>query len=151
VRRTDPVEEPISYESVEGLHQLFEKVLADKGQPGNDEYAEIKVGNLTMYFHKETAQRWEDSFRDFVNTYNRASDEMPEAVSPLTEGPSYIHLGAALGSQRDAFIFMGLGQYYGLWRTFTPSDLNFSPEETAALMGMGFICLTGYERPEYDH
>ena len=68
--------------------------------------------------------------------------EYPEP-DRLRSGPSYIELGAVLGSQELALRLIGLGQLVGLWRAVTPEAVGIAGAEAKRLAGNGFVMMTG--------
>ena len=68
-------------------------------------------------------------------------------VTPLSEGPSYIHVGAVMSSQQMACALFGVGEVLGLWKVVTPQTLGFSDPEVTEMAGRGFVMIDGY-RPE---
>lgn len=62
-----------------------------------------------------------------------------EYGTTMSTGPTYIHLGAELGSQELALRFMALGSSLDLFKLMTGRDLGMSEEETKELAGGGFI------------
>lgn len=62
----------------------------------------------------------------------------------LAGGPSYIELGAEIGSQELAFRLFAYGEAMGYWRVITPEKLGVKGEFADALAGQGMIMITGY-------
>ena len=58
----------------------------------------------------------------------------------LESGPSYIEIGAELGSQEIALLFLALGELLGIWSVIIPAKLGLPPE----MAGQGFIMCSGY-------
>lgn len=69
----------------------------------------------------------------------------------LTQGPSYIELGAQIGTamgQQDAMRLMALGETLGTWRIVTPRRLlgnTITDAEADAMAGRGFVLIDGYK------
>ena len=70
----------------------------------------------------------------------------------LTEGPSYIELGAWVGDQTDALMVMALGQHHGLWKVITPQVIRdmdpngkFADMDDDQLAGVGFVLIEGFD------
>ena len=55
------------------------------------------------------------------------------------QGPSYIELGAWLGSQDVALRLIGLGELVGLWTAMTAARLGIPREQAVEMAGAGFI------------
>lgn len=68
-------------------------------------------------------------------------------VAPLCNGPSYIDVGAVLGSQTLAFVLFAVGKVLGLWDIITSQTLGIEGEKAGALAGLGFVMISGF-RPE---
>lgn len=68
-------------------------------------------------------------------------------LKPLDEwqrGPSYITVGAWLGSQDAAFSLFALGEVLDLWHVITPQRLGETDEEVIRrAVGSGFVMITG--------
>lgn len=62
----------------------------------------------------------------------------------LANGPSYIEVGATIGSQGAAFQLFALGKALGLWDVITPENLGISGEEARQMAGNGFVMMTGH-------
>lgn len=67
-----------------------------------------------------------------------------ELAEIMKGGPSYITLGAHIGSQGGAFQLMALGKVLGLWNVVTPATFGFDGAEAKQLAGAGMIMMTGY-------
>lgn len=92
---------------------------------------------LEAAVNKEQAEKIKTEFENLLKDY-----PYPER---LIEGPSYIEVGASLGSQDHAFKMFGLGKFYKLWDVITP--IKFGLKDPAAARnaaGQGFIMMTGY-------
>lgn len=64
--------------------------------------------------------------------------------SVLAGGPSYITLGAYIGSQEYAFRFMALGKALGLWEVITPATMHLEGAAADQAAGAGFVLMTGW-------
>ncbi len=67
----------------------------------------------------------------------------------LAGGPSYIEVGAVLGSQSAAFRLFALGKILGLWKLITPASLGMTGEGERRMAGIGFILISGW-RPTFE-
>lgn len=56
-------------------------------------------------------------------------------------GPSYIALGAWIGSQQLALILMGVGSHFNCWSVVGPSTLGIEGKAAEELMGRGFLMI----------
>ena len=72
--------------------------------------------------------------------------EYPDPES-LAGGPSYITVGAEIGSQSGAFQLFALGKALGLWQVITPRKLGVTGDMADQMAGSGFIMMTGYSVP----
>jgi hypothetical protein len=60
---------------------------------------------------------------------------------PLTDGPSYIEVGAVIGDQSAAFSLFALGKALGIWGIITPQSMGFTGDEARQMAGSGFIMI----------
>jgi len=74
-------------------------------------------------------------------------DTYPEPER-LAGGPSYIEIGAVIGSQEMAFRLFALGGVLKLWEVITPQRLGIHGEDASKLAGRGFIMMSGYRSSE---
>lgn len=93
---------------------------------------------------KAKAETHRDEFIQILRTYPNGR---------LADGPSYIEVGAEIGSQEAAFLMFALGQTLGLWRVVTPASIGAPPERFKELAELGFVMITGFrgETPTSDH
>jgi hypothetical protein len=67
------------------------------------------------------------------------------SVERLKAGPSYIELGAWLGDQTMALMFMALGEVLGFWKIISPTTLGVKdPAVAGDMAGRGFVMISGY-------
>ena len=62
----------------------------------------------------------------------------------LTHGPSYIEVGAELGSQDAALGLFGLGEALDLWKVITPKTMHVEGPQADVLAGQGFVMISGF-------
>lgn len=62
----------------------------------------------------------------------------------LKNGPSYMTVGGALGSQQAAFQLFALGEVLGLWSVITPATFGLTGPEAKEAAGKGYIMISGY-------
>lgn len=74
-------------------------------------------------------------------------DTYPD-LERLASGPSYIEVGAEIGSQGAAFQLFALGKSLGLWDVITPASMGLKGEQARQLAGAGFIMISGYQPQE---
>lgn len=82
----------------------------------------------------------------FKDDLIRILSDYPDADN-LAKGPSYIHVGAEIGDQGDAFRLFALGKVLGLWNVITPETMGFEGQEAWRLAGGGFVMITGWRKP----
>jgi hypothetical protein len=92
----------------------------------------------------------------FVVAFNmeKPEGELREALAELLSeypeperlkgGPSYIEVGAELGSQEMAMRLFALGQALGMWKVITPEGLGIEGEDADRMAGSGFVMMTGW-------
>lgn len=61
------------------------------------------------------------------------------SVDDFLGGPSYISVGAWIGSQDIALRLMALGEHLKLWEVITPERLGITGPQVDALAGAGFV------------
>ena len=76
---------------------------------------------------------------DFINILN----SWP-AREELAGGPSYIAVGAIVGSQSAALQMFALGKVLGLWQVITPAMFGLTGREADDMAGAGYVMITGY-------
>jgi len=62
----------------------------------------------------------------------------------LASGPSYIEVGAEIGSQDLALMLFALGKVLGFWEIITPETFGCKGEEGNKMAGRGFVMISGY-------
>lgn len=72
--------------------------------------------------------------------------EYPEPER-LAGGPSYIEIGAVLGSQDFAMCLFALGAHLKLWTIITPETLHLEGADADRAAGQGFVMMSGW-KPE---
>lgn len=97
----------------------------------------IDVHFMTVGVSKEGAERERDRLAGILNSY-------PNPDS-LASGPSYIDVGATLGSQDAALRLFALGEVLGMWEVITPERLGFTGHEAVELAGAGMVMTSGYK------
>jgi len=63
----------------------------------------------------------------------------------LAGGPSYIEVGAEIGSQGVALRLFALGKVLDLWDVITPEKLGIKGKEADELAGRGLVMITGFK------
>ena len=67
------------------------------------------------------------------------------APERLAGGPSYIEVGAKVGSQDTALRLFALGKVLDLWNVITPETLGIKGKEADELAGSGLVMITGFK------
>lgn len=119
-----------------GVLEIYAMPHVDEA-PENIERVDVEFEVIGVDRDKAEARRGE--FIALMDSYPQ-----PER---LAGGPSYIEVGAEIGSQSGAFQMFALGKVLGLWDIITPSKMGFAGEEARQMAGSGFIMITGY-RPQ---
>lgn len=86
---------------------------------------------------KEAAEKRKADLIEILETY-------PEPKR-LAGGPSYIEMGAVLGSQDAALRLFALGKVLGLWNVVSPATLGMDGDQARQLAGQGFIMMSGFQ------
>lgn len=66
----------------------------------------------------------------------------------LRGGPSYIEVGAVIGSQDNALRLYALGKVLGFWDIITPESFGMEGKMAEAAAGRGLVMITGYREEE---
>jgi hypothetical protein len=86
---------------------------------------------------KAKAEQYRPSLIEWLTNY-------PEPER-LAGGPSYIEIGARVGSQEAALRLFALGDVLGLWKLITPERLGITGPEADALAGNGLVMISGWK------
>ena len=62
----------------------------------------------------------------------------------LQDGPSYISVGAVVGSQDNALRMFAMGEALGMWKVLTPEVLGITGEEADVFAGRGLVMMSGW-------
>ena len=110
-----------------------------------------EVGSATapfvdMHFVYVSVQETDGLKDAFVDALDDGT--FPEYGTNVSNGLSYIQIGAELFSQELALRFMALGIHLGLWELGKPSTL-FGIDQAAEdnLIGLGFLYAIGWQAP----
>ena len=98
----------------------------------------IDVHFMQIGVNKKKAEKYREEFEALLDKY-------PEP-DRLAGGPSYIEVGAILGSQGSAFRMFALGQVLGLWTVITPAALGMTGPMADQMAGSGMVMINGYKR-----
>jgi len=99
----------------------------------------VDVVFMTIGVNKQQAEARKEELTDILNNY-------PEPER-LAGGPSYIEVGAAIGSQEAAFQLFAVGKVLGFWDVITPETMGISGSQARELAGGGMIMISGYRKP----
>ena len=97
---------------------------------------------ITVGVDKEKAEEYRDELVLILKTYPQ-----PER---LAGGPSYIEVGAEIGSQDAALQLFALGQVLGFWKVITPETLGITGQEAIQTAGMGLVMISGFKNDSGD-
>lgn len=135
----------------EGAVQVTEVWLgvdAQPDEPPTDETTVVDVHFFTVAVDRRAAATWADTFYALCDAWPPDRTYMPE--DRLAGGPSYIELGAQVGTlmgQQDALRLMALGEVLGAWKVITPARLfgaDVSQREADRAAGQGYVMISGY-------
>lgn len=118
---------------VQKLALLVENALSDDTSNVQD------VGFMRVAVSDENVSK--DDFIEALTTAltHAEGDFVSVDFHELAQGPSYITLGAWIGSQQTALILMAVGAFFGIWGIATPMKLGITGEKAKELMGSGFV------------
>lgn len=118
--------------------------------PDDEDRRLVDVHFFVVSVDMREAEHRRDELIAILNEWPPDPAYQPE--NRLAVGPSYIELGAQVGTmmgQQDALRLMALGHALGIWQLITPQTFlpNIGQEEADQLAGRGFVMISGY-RPE---
>lgn len=96
----------------------------------------VDVHFLTVGVNKPMADAIREELAGILDGYPR-----PDR---LAGGPSYIELGAEIGSQDAALRLFAVGKVLGLWDVITPKSMGITGPMADQLAGSGMVMITGY-------
>lgn len=138
----------VQEEEVEGVSVVHVWLGVDETPDTPDENI-VDVHFFNVKVDAEEAERHRDEFHAICAAWPPDPTHMSE--NRLASGPSYIELGAQIGTfqgQQDALRFMALGEILGAWKVVTPARLHIEYEELAnQLAGSGYVMISAYEGP----
>lgn len=105
--------------------------MPHESDPTFEKYPKIDVGLFTVAIFPVKAEENKEQLIQIMKTYPN--------IDRLSKGPSYIEVGAVLGSQEAAFKLAALGKHLGLCNIMSPLSLGFDPESAADMIGGGFF------------
>lgn len=100
----------------------------------------VDVHFLTIGVNKPRAVAIREELAGILNGYPQ-----PER---LAGGPSYIELGAEIGSQDAALRLFAVGKVLGFWDVITPRAMGITGPQADELAGSGMVMITGYNIPK---
>lgn len=100
----------------------------------DEAYAKVDVSFMVVAVHREQAEARKAELVEVLKGY--------PSLSRLLEGPSYIEVGAEVGSQEIALRLYALGEVLGFWEVVTPERIGVQGEEARALAGRGFVMVS---------
>lgn len=145
-----------SFESLEKAIPRLDEILYDKylvrgtreGDAGTENEVVVDVGFELLAVDRIAAEPFKQELQDILALYpGTIYPDLP----PLAQGPSYIHVGGALGSQGRALCLFALGEALDFWRVITPKRLfhdmagdDISDAEAREMAGRGLVMIDGY-------
>lgn len=120
------------------LHVYAMPHVSEISEP--EQLALVDLHFFTVGVYKDRAIEKKDDLLAWLNTYPN-----PET---LACGPSYIALGAEIGSQEAAMRLYGLGHALELWEVRIPKDFGVTGADADRAAGNGWVIITGYRRPD---
>ena len=108
----------------------------DEAPTGNT-HELVDVHFMQIAVNKEEAEKHREEFEILLSEY-------PEP-DRLAGGPSYLEVGAFIGSQEAAFRMFALGQALGLWTVMTPAKLGITGPMADQMAGSGMVMISGYK------
>lgn len=133
LRKGDPVVE----HDAGPLHvtEIFDMPHEDSAP---DDLAKIDVVFMTVGVDRKAAEENRAELIEILKHY-------PDKAS-LAAGPSYITVGATVGSQDTALRLFALGQVLGLWDVITPKGLGISdPAKALEMAGVGYVMISPWK------
>jgi len=135
------------------MMKLIEYILnhTDRGEcqcgkcvdKGEDREAPLHSINVHFFW---VSKRGEPNAKDLLALLE---EEYPQ-MDRLRGGPSYIEMGAAIGSQQYALLLIGLGGLVGLWDVITPEKLGVIGAPADELAGSGLVMSAGLKAQCYS-
>lgn len=123
------------------------RVIEINGYPTAPDSTGVDVHFLMIGFTPEVDEITPLEFVDMI-VDAETGEWMSFLLDEFKQGPSYITIGAWLGSQDQALRFMALGEHYGLWHVITPAKLGATGERADKMAGTGFVMISGLKVPE---
>jgi hypothetical protein len=131
--------EVVSEKTKDGIHVVQIDAMPHKDDPEAADLHKVDMILLSVGVHMGRAQERKAELVEFLKSF--------DDQAMLAGGPSYIHMGAAIGDQGAAFRLFALGQALDLWRVVTPKAFGMQGEEAERAAGLGYVLITGW-RPE---
>lgn len=111
----------------------------------NDDYEKVDVHFVAVGVNRHAAELHAVELAEILGDYPPIVFGEPN--TPLTRGPSYISVGATVGSQDNALRLFALGKVLGFWDIVTPATMGFVGDEADRMAGGGFVMITGFTVP----
>jgi hypothetical protein len=116
-----------------GVLEIYAMPHVDEAAP---DLIKVDVEFEIIGVHKATAEHHRDELVKLLQDY-------PEP-DRLAAGPSYIEVGATIGSQSNAFRLFAVGKVLGFWDVITPALFGMSGDQARQMAGNGFIMISGF-------
>lgn len=127
--------EEVEVEDASGVQRVDVYAMPHESEAA-PEIEKVDVSFVVIGVEKQTAEEIRPGLIEILDAYPQ-----PER---LKGGPSYIEVGAELGSQDAAFRLFALGQVLGFWEVITPEKLGITGSQARELAGMGMVMISGY-------
>ena len=105
--------------------------MPHESDPTFEKYPKIDVGLFTVAIFPEKAEKNKAKLIEIMRAY-------PDQYR-LSKGPSYIEVGAEIGSQEAAFKLAALGSHLGLCNIMSPLNMGFDKDVANEMIGGGFF------------
>lgn len=106
----------------------------------SSELEKVECHFITIGVNREKAEEHREELISILKTYPN-----PER---LAGGPSYIEMGAEIGSQDLAFRLFAVGQVLKFWMVITPKTLGIEGAQADELAGGGLVMISGFREPK---
>jgi hypothetical protein len=131
----------------------------ERPQADDPEFQVVDLHFFRCAVNKAEAELLREEFYELVDNWPPDPTYQPE--NRLVGGPSYIELGAQIGTfmgQQDAMRLMALGEVLGCWEVITPrrlfkatgmsdEELDAKEDEFNQMAGTGFVLISSYKKP----
>lgn len=100
------------------------------------ELIQVDCHFIIVGVNKKLAEAHKDEFLEILRTYPQ--------MDRLKGGPSYIEVGAHMGSQDGAMLLFAIGEVLGFWKVVTPKVLGIEGQPGHNLALAGLVNISGF-------